>query len=332
MRRREFIAGIGAAAWPVVARAQKPERVRRIGMLVDSQGGSSGDADQFYAGRFAAFASALAQSGWVEGRNVTIDRRFDLGNDSRMRAEVADLVAQSPDVIVCQGSRITAILRQQTRTIPVVFVNVGDPVATGFVASFAHPSGNLTGFTSMEFSFASKWLNLLKEITPGLRNVMMLYDPANPASEPDLQTLEAGAPTLGVQVWPAPATDLGEIERHLESFAPQPNAGMIVLPGAVFSLNVEKITTLAMRHHLPAMYAGRFFASRGGLASYGVFPDDNFRSAAQYVDRILRGDKPSDLPVQAPTKFEFVINLKTAKALGLAIPETLLATADEVIQ
>jgi putative ABC transport system substrate-binding protein len=205
-------------------------------------------------------------------------------------------------------------------------------VATGFVASFAHPGGNLTGFTSMEYSFASKWLSLLKDITPALRNVMMLYDPANPASEPDLQTLEAGAPTLGVQVWPAPATDFGDIERHIESFAPQPNAGMIVVPGAATIQRAEKIASLAVRYRLPAMYPGRFFAIRGGLAAYGTIPNDNMRRAAQYVDRILRGENPSDLPVQAPTKFEFVINLKTAKALGLTIPETLLATADEVIQ
>jgi len=330
MRRREFIAGIGAAAWPVVSRAQQSERVRRIGMLVDAQG--SGDADQFYADRFAALASALARAGWVEGRNVTIDRRFGLSDDSRIRAEVTDLVAKSPDVIVCSGSQITAILKQQTRTIPVVFVNVGDPVATGFVASFAHPGGNLTGFSSMEFSFASKWLSLLKDIARGLRNVMLLYDPTNPAGELDLRTLEAVAPTLGVQVWPAPATDFGGIERHIESFARQPNAGMIVVPGAAIFQSAEKIVALAMRHRLPAMYAGRFFASRGGLAAYGTVPYDNIQRAAEYVDRILRGEKPSDLPVQAPSKFEFVINLKTAKALGLAIPETLLATADEVIQ
>jgi putative ABC transport system substrate-binding protein len=333
MRRRDFIAGLGsAAAWPVAARAQQGDRMRRIGMLVDGPGGSSGDADQFFADQFAAFASALAQAGWVEGRNLTIDRRFGLSRDSRIRAEVGDLVAKSPDVIVCQGSLITAILKQQTRTIPVVFINVGDPVATGFVASFAHPGGNLTGFTSTEFSIASKWLNLLKDITPGLRNVMMLYDPANPASEPNLQTLEAGAPTLGVQVWPAPSTDFGGIERHIESFVPKPNAGMIVTPGAATVQNAEKIVSLAMRHRLPAMYAGRFWASKGGLASYGTIPNDNIRRAAQYVDRILRGEKPSDLPVQAPTKLELVINLKTARALGLTIPETLLAIADEVIQ
>jgi putative ABC transport system substrate-binding protein len=284
------------------------------------------DTDQFDADRL--FASALAQAGWVEGRNVTIDVRFSRGNDSRIRAEAADLIAKSPDVIVVSGSQNTTILKQQTHNIPIVFVNVGDPVAMGFVASFARPGGNLTGFTSTEFSFASNWLSLLRDMTPGLHNVMMLYDPANPAAESALRTLEAQAPTLGVQVWPAPAADVGSIERHIESFAPQPNAGMIILAGAAIFQSAEKITALAARHRLPAMYPSLYFASKGGIESHGPIPNDNLRRAAQYVDRILRGEKPSDLPVQAPTKFEFVINLKTAKALGITIPDT----ADEVIQ
>ena len=331
MRRRDFIAGLGsAAAWPVVVRGQQTH-LHRVGMMFSSIGAAEQlDADQFDADRL--FASALAQAGWVEGRNVTIDVRFSRGNDSRIRAEVADLIAKSPDVIVVSGSQITTILKQQTHNIPIVFVNVGDPVAMGFVGSFARPGGNLTGFTSTEFSFASKWLSLLKDITPGLHNVMMLYDPFNPAAESTLRTLEAQAPTLGVQVWPAPATDVGSIERHIESFAPQPNAGLIILAGAAIFQSAEKITALAAHHRLPAMYPSRYFASKGGIASYGPIPNDNLRRAAQYVDRILRGEKPSDLPVQAPTKFEFVVNLKTAKALGLTIPETLLATADEVIQ
>jgi putative tryptophan/tyrosine transport system substrate-binding protein len=297
-------------------------------------GVSVSDEDQSTADQVAAFTSALAQAGWVEGRNVTIEPRFGVGDDSRIRAEADDLIAKSPDLIVCQGSQITAILKQQTRTIPipVVFVNVGDPVASGFVASFAHPGGNITGFTSTEVSFAGKWLSLLNDITPGLRNVMLLYDPRNRTWEGNLRTLQAGAPTLGVSVWPAPAVDFGEIECHVESFAPQPNAGMIVLPGAAMIVDAEKIAALAVSHRLPAIYALRRFVSSGGLASYGTIPNDNARRAAQYVDRILRGEKAGDLPIQAPTKLEFVLNLKAAKAIGLTVSTQVQLLADEVIE
>ena len=324
IRRREFIAGLGgAAAWPLAARAQQPVRLRRIGMML----GAGDDANQF-----TAFASALAQAGWVEGRTVTIERRFGAGDDARIRADVAELIARSPDLIVCLGSRNTAIVKEQTRTIPVVFVSVADPVASGFVASYARPGGNITGFTSTEFSFVTKWVSLLKDIAPGLRNVMLLYDPTNPAAEPSLRTLEAGAPTLRVTVSPAPAADFGEIERHIESFARQPNAGMIVAPGAATIPNAEKIAALAVRHRLPAMGSSRYFTSGGGLASYGPLLNDNVRRAAQYVDRILRGEKPADLPVQAPTRFEFVLNLKAAKAIGLDVSPQVQLLADEVIE
>ncbi len=325
MRRRDFIAGLGsAAAWPVAVRAQQPQRLRRIGIIVPND--AEGQAD------FAAFAEALAKAGWIEGRNIRFERRSGGVDFGRIRPEAADMISTSPDVIVCPGTPNTAIVKQLTSTIPIVFVNVADPVASGFVASFAHPGGNITGFTSLESSFSGKWLSILKEIAPGLRNVMVLYDPHNTNWQGYLRTLEAAAPVLGVSIRAAPAANIGETERHIESFAYQPGAGMMVVPTGLNILNREGIAALAERYRLPAMYPYRYFVTSGGLASYGSETADLYRRAAEYVDFILNGAKPDDLPVQAPTKFELVINVKTAKALGLTIPETLLATADEVIQ
>jgi putative ABC transport system substrate-binding protein len=327
MRRREFIAGFGsAAAWPVAARAQQGGRVRRIGVLTAA---GSNDTD---ANADAAFTEALARAGWIEGRNIDIERRFLVGDIGRNHADATDIVSKSPDLIVCRGTQITMLVKQRTRTISLVFVNVADPVASGFVASFAHPGGNITGFTSLEFSLAGKWVSILASITPGLRNVTVLYSPENDNWQGYMQTLQAGAPALGVSLRAAPAADISEIEHHIKSTSQEPGAGMIVVPSGVTNVNREMIAALAMRHRLPALYPHKFFATSGGLASYGTDTNDLYRRAAQYVDRILRGAKPDDLPVQAPTKFELVINLKIAKAVGVTIPETLLATADEVIQ
>jgi putative ABC transport system substrate-binding protein len=327
MRRREFIAGLaGTAAWPVVGRAQQSERVRRIGVLTAT---GSNDTD---ANADAEFTEALARAGWIEGRNIDIERRFLAGDTDRIHSDAADIVSKSPDLIVCRGTQITMLVKQRTSNIPLVFVNVADPVASGFVATFARPGGNITGFASLEFSLAGKWLSILKNIAPDLRNAMVLYSPENDNWRGYMQTLQVGAPALGISIRAAPAAEISEIERHIKSISQEVGFGMIVVPSGVTNVNREMIAALAVRYRLPAMYPHKFFATSGGLASYGTDTDDLYRRAAQYVDRILRGTKPNDLPVQAPTKFELVINLKTATAIGLTIPETLLATADEVIQ
>jgi putative tryptophan/tyrosine transport system substrate-binding protein len=321
MRRREFIAGLGAAACPLAVRAQQAERLRRIAIL-DAEGEA-----------YAAFAEELGNAGWIEGRNLSTDRRFlDGASSGPVRAAAADMVSKSPEVIVCLGTLATSVFRQLTSTIPIVFVNVADPVAAGFVKSFAHPGGTITGFTSLEFSLAGKWLSLLKDIAPGITNVLVLYDRDNSNWEGYLQTLTAAAPVLGVDIRPASVPDLGEVERHIESFAPRPGAGLIVVPSGLLIGNREKIAALAARHRLPAMYPYKNFATAGGLSAYGSDTVDLYRRAAQYVDLILKGANPGDLPVQAPTKFELVINLRAAKAIGLVIGQSLLFLADEVIE
>jgi putative ABC transport system substrate-binding protein len=330
MRRREFITLIGgaAAAWPFEAVAQQGERVRRVALLTTP-------ADELDIGGAPSkvFAETLAKLGWIAGRTVTIEQRSSGSGDDRLaRANAAEVVASAPDVIVCPGTQVTAILQQQTRTIPIVFVNVADPVGSGLVASFAHPGGNITGFTNMESSIAGRWLELLKDIAPGLSKVLVLYYPDNPNWRGYLPPLEAAAQSLGVRVGATPVADIGEIARYIEAFAREPSAGMVVLPSGLTVANWDTIPRLAAQHRLPAMYPFKFFAVSGGLAAYGSDFNDPFRRAAQYVDLILRGAKPSDLPVQAPTKFELVINLKTAKALGLTVPDKLLAMADEVIE
>jgi putative tryptophan/tyrosine transport system substrate-binding protein len=331
MRRRAFIAllGGGALAWTPATHAQQAERVRRVAMLTTP----SDELDNSDAPS-KVFAEALAKLGWIAGRTVTIERRFSGSGDDRLaRANAADVVAAAPDVIVCPGTQVTTILQQQTRTIPIVFVNVADPVGSGLVASFAHPGGNITGFTNMEASFAGKWLGLLKDIATSVSKVLVLYDPGNPNWRRYLPPLEAAAQALGVvSIAATQVADIGEIARYIEAFAREPGAGMVVLPSGLMVANRDTIPRLAAQHRLPAMYPVKFFAVSGGLVAYGSEYNEPYERAAQYVDLILRGTKPSDLPVQAPTKFELVINLKTAKALGLTIPASLLATADEVIE
>jgi putative ABC transport system substrate-binding protein len=314
----------GAAAWPVAVRAQRPDAVKRIGWL---RSGAANDR-QIEAVN-AAFLQELQKLGWTVGRNLQIDSRVSAFY-MRLRADAAEIVGKAPDVLLTNGTTITAMYKQETSTIPIVFVNVADPVASDFAASFARPGGNITGFTSLEYSFAGKWLSILKNIAPSITRVMVLFNPENPNWTGYLPVIEAGARLLRVDVSAARVAHADEIARAIETFARQPASGMIVLPSG--TSRYELIVAQAARHRLPAIYPYHYFAEGGGLVSYGSDTLDLYRRAAGYVDRILRGEKPADLPVQAPTKFVLVINLKTAKALGLTIPETLLATADEVIQ
>jgi putative ABC transport system substrate-binding protein len=329
MQRRKFITLLGGAAtaWPLAVRAQKAERVQRVAML--TPGGDELDNSDAPS---KVFAEALAKLGWIAGRNVIIDRRLGGSGDRLARAYAADTVAAAPDIIVCPGTQITAILQQQTRTIPIVFVNVSDPVGSGLVASFAHPGGNITGFTNMEASFAGRWLSLLKDVAPSVSKVLVIYYPDNPNWRGYLPPIEAAARALAVSIEATQVADIGEITRCIEAFAHEPGAGMVVLPSGLMNANRDTIPRLAAQHRLPAMYPVKFFAVSGGLATYGSEYNEPYRRAAQYVDLILRGAQPSDLPVQAPTKFELVINLKTARALGLTIAPAVLAIADEVIE
>jgi putative ABC transport system substrate-binding protein len=326
MRRREFITGIGsAAAWPMVASAQQGEWVRRIGVLM-SQPADNPEAQA----RFAAFLQALQQLGWTEGRNIRITARWGLGNDAA-RNNAAELVAFAPDVILAAATPQAAALQQATRTIPIVFAMVADPVGGGIVEGLARPGGNVTGFMQSEYSLSGKYLELLKQIAPGVTRAAVFRDPGNTAAVGQFAVIQAMAPALGVEVVPINLQNAGEIERAVATFARSANGGLIATGGPT-TAHVQLIVALAARHRLPAVYPYRFFVSAGGLISYGPDLIDQHRRAAGYVDRILKGEKPADLPVQAPTKYETVINLKTAKALGLTVPEALLATADEVIQ
>ena len=329
MRRREFIALLGgvAAAWQSTARAQQAEGLRRIGALI-----SGGENDPDSKARISAFQGELEKLGWIEGRNVRIDRRFSAGDDGRLRASAAELVNTAPEVIATNGTQATAILRQLTSTIPIVFTNVADPVASNFVATFAHPAGNITGLTSEEYSLAGKWLSILKDLAPGVARVLVLYNPDNPNWAGYLRTIEAAATSLAVSVGSARVTTSEEIARNVETFTREPGAGMIVVPSGFTSINREAIVALSIRHRLPAVYPYSYYAFSGGLLSYGSNFEDSYRRAAHYVDRILRGAKPGDLPVEAPTKFELVINLKTAKVIGLAIPRSVLVRANDVMQ
>jgi putative ABC transport system substrate-binding protein len=334
MKRRGFIVGLAAAAArPLVARAQQPDRIRRIGLLMNSTAD-----DPASPIRAAAFVQELQRLGWTEGRNVKFDFHWAGGNIDRYRAYAADLLALSPDVIVTTGGSITGTVQQATRTVPIVFAGVIDPVGGGFVASLARPGGNATGFATTDYSISGKWLELLKEIAPRVSRAAVLRNPSI-AGGGQFGALQAMAPSLKIALTPFNARDTGEIERAVTTFGREPDGGLIVTSGAAARIYRDLIVTLAARHRLPAVYPGRSFAAAGGLISYGSVGtrfssdlDGSIREAAGYVDRILRGEKPSDLPVMQPTKFELVINLKTAKALGLTIPETLLATADEVIQ
>ena len=329
MRRREFISLLGGAAvaWPLAARAQQPERVRRIGVLMNVAA-----ADPNGQAQVAAFLQALQQLGWDEGRNVWIDTRWGENDVERDRRYATELFALAPDVILAAGTLSVAALRRVTRTLPIVFVGVSDPVGAGLVDALARPGGNVTGFMIFEYSSSGKWLELLKEVAPRLMRVAVLRDSANPAGIAQFGAIQAVAQSLGVELRPVDTRDAGEIERAIASFARAANGGLIVTPGASVSAHHDLIVMLAARYKLPAVYSSRPMVIGGGLICYGPDIADQFRQAAGYVDRILKGEKPADLPVQAPVKYELVINLKTAKALGLTVPPTLLARADEVIE
>ena len=328
MRRRDFITLLwGAAAWPLAARAQQPGQMRRIGVLLNV----TADNPRGQAG-VAAFQQVLQQLGWSDGRNVRIDTRWGANDVDLDRKYAAELVALAPDVILASSTPSVTALQHVTRTLPIVFVQVSDPVGAGVVDTLARPGGNTTGFMNFEYSLSGKWLELLKQIAPNVTRVAILRDPANPAGIGQFSFIQAAAQSLGVEVRPLTARDAAEIERAVAAFARLANGGLIVTPSAGNAVHRELITTLAARYKLPTIYSDRLNVTEGGLISYGPDRVDEFRRAAGYIDRILKGEKPADLPVQAPTKFELVINLKTAKALGFTIPTTLLATADEVIQ
>jgi putative tryptophan/tyrosine transport system substrate-binding protein len=326
MRRREFIAGLGAAAWPSVARAQQRERMRRIGVFL----GALAPDDPEAQARVTAFVQGLRRLGLTDGRNVQIDYRFGVRDDERLRRYAAELVALAPDVILTGGNLALEAMQRATSTLPIVFANVTDPVGYGFVASLARPGANTTGFMNIEVGLSAKLLDLLKQLAPGVMRVAVLRDPAAGTIGP-MGAIQAVAPSYGVEVIPLLGRDAGEIERAITSFARGPNGGLIV-PGLFGHIERDMIIALAARQRLPAVYPFRSFVTAGGLISYAPDQTEPYRLAAGYVDRILKGEKPADLPVQAPVKFETVLNLKTAKALGVTIPEALLATADEIIQ
>jgi putative tryptophan/tyrosine transport system substrate-binding protein len=329
MRRREFMALLGGAAagWPIAARAQQAERVRRIGVLTPF----AADDPEAQA-RVAAFVHGLQQLGWVDGRNLRIDIRSGGGDAERIRRDAAELVALAPDAILAAGGTTVGPLLQATRSVPIVFTLTPDPVGAGFVDSLARPGGNATGFTNFEYGIGVKWLELLKEIAPSVTRAAVLRDPAIPAGIGQFGAIQAVAPAFGIELRPVDVRDAGEIERALAAFARSSNDGLIVTSNALALLHRNLIITLAARHRLPVVYPFRVFVIAGGLVSYGPDTIDPHRRAASYVDRILKGEKPADLPVQAPTKFELAVNLKTAKSLGLDVPSTLLARADEVIE
>ena len=328
MKRREFITLLGgaAAAWPVAAPAQ--ERLPRVGALISG----SIAADPEIQDRRAAFLQGLRQLGWTDGRNIRIDIREGAGNADTIRKHAAELAALAPDVIFTTGASGLASLLQATRTVPVVFAVVPDPVGSGFVESLARPGGNATGFLQFEYSLSGKWLEVLKQIAPGVTSAAVLRDPAITSGVGQFAVIQSVAPSLNVEVRAINLRDAPEIERAITAFARVPNGGLIVTSSALSALHRELIIALAARHKLPAVYPRRYYVTSGGLSSYGVDFTDQYRRAAGYVDRILKGEKPADLPVQEPLKYELAINLKTAKTLGLAVPPTLLARADEVIE
>jgi putative ABC transport system substrate-binding protein len=329
VRRREFITLFGGAAatWPLVARAQQAGAVRRIGVLT---GLAANDPEG--QARIAAFLQGLEESGWSVGRNVRIDIRWSAGNAADTRKYAAELVALAPDIILASTTPAVAALLQATRTIPIVFTVVADPVGAGFVDSLARPGGNATGFITFEYGLAAKWPELLKEIAPGTTRAAVLRDPAITAGIGQFAAIQTAAPSLGMEIVPVNVRDPGEIERGVAAFARVPNGGVIVTGSPLLALHRDLIIMLTARHKLPAVYNTRYFVADGGLMAYGPDLVGQHRPAARYVDRILKGEKPADLAVQTPTKYELVINLKTAKALGIDVPPTLLARADEVIE
>jgi putative tryptophan/tyrosine transport system substrate-binding protein len=330
LKRREFIAFLGGAAagWSLAARAQQPERMRRIGVLL----ASTAD-DPEYKPRMRAFEQALALLGWIDGRNARIDIRWAGTNAEDVRKHAVELVALAPDVILAgSGTTTVAPLLQATRTVPIVFVVVIDPVGAGFVGNLARPGGNATGFLMFEYGLSGKWLEVLKQIAPGVKRVAILRDPTIASGIGQFGAIQSAAPSLGMEAIPVNARDVGEIERDIAVVSRSSNGGVVVTGSPETNRHRDLIITVAARHRLPAVYPYRSFVVDGGLISYGPDMVDQYRRAADYVDRILKGEKPAALPVQAPTKYELVINLKTAKALGLTVPETLLARADEVIE
>jgi ABC-type uncharacterized transport system substrate-binding protein len=328
--RRKFIAALGGTAlvWPLAARAQQADRMRRVGVLWNLAAD-----DPVGKARLAAFLQGLQELGWTDGRNVRIDYRWAAADADRSRRYAVELVALAPDVILANGSQSVAALLQTTRTVPIVFAIIIDPVGAGYVASLARPGGNATGFTLFEYSLSGKWLELLKEIAPNLTRIAILRDPAIAAGIGQFAVIQAMAPpSFGLELNPIDVRDAGEIERDVAAFARGSNGGLIVTASSGASVHRELIIMLAARHRLPAFYPFRYFVTSGGLISYGPDLNDQYRRAAGYIDRILKGEKAADLPVQAPTKYELAINLKAAKALGLTVPPSLLARADEVIE
>ena len=329
MKRREFIALLGGAvAWPITARSQS-DGTRRIGALMNL---AADDAESL--ARNAAFLQGLQEAGWAVGRNIRIDYRWrpSDGDAAGLPRLATELVGAAPDVILAVGASSVSALQQITRTLPIVFVNVIDPIGAGFVESLSRPGGNATGFTIYDYGISSKWLELLKEVAPALTRVAVLRDPGNPVAGGQLGAIQAVAPALGVEISPMGVRDADEIERAVTSFAREPNCGLIATGTPLTLVHRQLIIALAARHMLPAVYFNRVYVTNGGLLSYGSDQIDQFRRAAGYVNRILKGEKPADLPVQNPIKHELLINLKTAKALGLTVPPTLLARADEVIE
>jgi putative ABC transport system substrate-binding protein len=328
MRRREFITllGGGAAVWPIAASAQA-DRVRRIGVLMPLAAD-----DREAPARIAAFHQGLQQLGWNVGRNVRIEYRWGAGDPERIRKSITELIDLAPDVILAGGSATLAPLLQATRAVPIVFVHVPDPVGAGFVDSLGRPGGNATGFAIFEYGISGKWLELLKQVAPTVTQAGVVRDPAISAGIGQWGAIQAMAPSVGVEVVPVNVRNAPEIERAVTAFARSPNGGLLVTASALAVLHRDLIVTLAAQHKLPAVYWERFFVTSGGLISYGPDVVDQFRRAASYADRILKGENPADLPVQAPVKYELAINLKTAKTLGLEVPPSLLARADEVIE
>jgi len=327
MRRRHFIALLGGAVtWPVVGRAQQPERMKRIGVLMGVANDAEGQA------RLASFLRGLQELGWTDGRNVQVETRWAAGRADAARSYAAELAGIVPDVVLTATTVAFVAMQQATETIPIVFVQVVEPLKSGLVTSLSHPNGNSTGFTSFEYTIAGKWMATIKEIAPAVVRVAVVHSPDDPSATGYMREGEALARTLGVELVPIGARTIAELDRALDEFAQKPNGGLIVLPNAFTATYREQIAALAASHRLPAVYPLRYFATSGGLLSYGFDNIELYKRAASYVDRILKGVKPSDLPIQQPTKFELVVNLKTAKTLGLTIPESFLVRADEVIE